>query len=59
MIALFSERMALVVYENETQVIKLKNALPEGSQKGTGSTKTKSDTPVATPANAATPGDAQ
>lgn len=49
----------VVVYENETQVIKLKNALPEGSQKGTGNTKTKSDTPVATPANAATPGDAQ
>ena len=49
----------VVVYENETQVIKLKNVLPEGSQKGTGNTKTKSDTPVATPANAATPGDAQ
>ena len=49
----------VVVYENETQVIKLKNVLPEGSQKGTGNTKTKSDTQVATPANTATPGDAQ
>jgi len=49
----------VVVYENETQVIKLKNALSEGSQRGNSNTKTKSDTPVATPANAATSGDAQ
>ena len=49
----------VVVYENETQVIKLKNALSEGSQRGNSNTKTTSETPVATPANAATSGDAQ
>lgn len=46
----------VVVYENETQVIKLKNVLPEGTQKSTG---TKSEPVTATPANAATSGDAQ
>lgn len=48
----------VVVYENETQVIKLKNVLPEGQQKANISTaQTQSVTEIQD--NTSTPGDAQ
>lgn len=48
----------VVVYENETQVIKLKNALPTGESQTT-ATGTQAGTVTEAPATTATPGDAE